>query len=60
MNKKILTVYDIQKIKEHQARIQGKWAYEKSTNSFTNAIERIPVSTKTTAMTKKLFFGDEQ
>ena len=60
MNKKILTIYDIQKSKEHQARIQGKWAYANSTNSFTKAIERCPVSTKPTDMPKELFFGEEQ
>lgn len=60
MDKKILTIYDIQKSKEHQARIQGKWVYASSTNSFTKAIERCPASTKPTDMPKELFFGEEQ
>ena len=60
MDKKILTIYDIQKSKEHQARIQGKWAYAMSTNSFVKAIERCPASTKPTDMPKELFFGEEQ
>ena len=60
MNKKILTIYDIQKSKEHQARIQGKWAYAMSTNSFVKAIERCPTSTKPTDMPKELFFGEKQ
>lgn len=60
MDKKILTIYDIQKSKEHQARIQGKWAYAISTNSFVKAIERCPASTKPTDMPKSLFFGEEQ
>lgn len=60
MDKKNLTIYDIQKSKEHQARIQGKWAYAISTNSFVKAIERCPDSTKPTDMPKELFFGEEQ
>ena len=60
MDKKILTIYDIQKSKEHQARIQGKWVYAMSTNSFVKAIKRCPVSTKSTDMPKELFFGEEQ
>ena len=59
---KVLTIYDVQKSKEHQARIQGKWAYALSTNKFVEAIEPVPKYHKDRPdyMPKELFFGEEQ
>ena len=62
MNEKVLTIYDVQKSKEHQARIQGKWTYALSTNKFAEAIEPIPSYQKDRPdyIPKELFFGEEQ
>lgn len=62
MNEKVLTMYDVQKSKEHQARIQGKWAYALSTNKFAEAIAPVPSYHKDRPndMPKELFFGEEQ
>ncbi len=62
MDKKILTMYDVQKSKEHQARIQGKWVYALSTNSFAEAIEPVPNYKKDRPdyVPNVLFFGEKQ
>ncbi len=62
MNDNQLSIFDIAKSKQHQARIQGKWCYKISTNDFVETIKLCPSQQKTKPdnLPSLLFFGEEQ